>query len=121
VLSEAPAQRFFGRGHAAIAPDGLIASLPDTISFTVPSRSTTKVVRFARPMIATVPPYCFATFPFASARSGNGSWYCSLNRFCVGTSSTEMPTTCAPLAMIVAYSSRYAWTSRVQPGVKAFG
>jgi len=90
-------------GHAAIAPDGLIASPPVSICFTMPSRSTTKVVRCARPMIATVPPYCFATFPFASARSGNGSWYCSLNRFWVATSSTEMPMTCAPLPMIVAY------------------
>jgi hypothetical protein len=85
-------------GQAATAPFGSIASLPVTTSFTVPSRSTTKVARFAIPRIATVPPYFFETFPPSSDRSGYGSWYCSLNFFCVATSSTETPTTCAPLA-----------------------
>lgn len=86
-----------------MAPCGLIASLPVTISFTFPPWSTTKVARLANPRSTTVPPYCFATLPPSSERSGKGSLCSALNRFWVATSSVEIPTTCAPLPTIVAY------------------
>ncbi len=90
------------------------------IRFTVPSCSTTNVARFASPTTGIVPPYSFATLPPSSDRSVNGRPYFSLNRRCVSTESVEIPTTCACAPASSAYRSRYAWTSRVQPGVNAF-
>jgi hypothetical protein len=44
-----------------------------------------------------------------------------LNLRWISTESVEIPTIRAPSFEISACRSRYAWTSRVQPPVKAFG
>jgi hypothetical protein len=90
------------------------------ISFTIPSWPTTNVARFAYPSAGIVPPYCFETVPPSSERSGNWSFCSCWNFRWASTVSVEMPTTWPPFFDSSAYRSRYAWTSRVQPGVPAF-
>jgi hypothetical protein len=65
--------------------------------------------------------YDFTNTALSSATKEYGAFNEALKRFDVSASSAEMAMTVPWCFWMSAYRSRYAVSSRVQPGVKAFG
>jgi len=97
------------------------------IRSTLPSEPTMTVVRtvpqtfFPYMFFSPHTPQAFWTAASGSESNGNGSWYFSLNFFCVFGSSLEIPRMTALFFANASTSSRKSLASWVQPEVMAFG